>query len=642
MVLRTAATALLFILAAMVAPPVRAETTPVQTAWRLLDYLAVDYRGAVKDGAVASESEYAEMVEFSAAARERIDALPPSAGLADLQRGAADLQAAIAAKASPDDVAATARGLAAGLLKAYPVAIAPTAPPSLERGRALYAEHCASCHGATGAGDGPAAIAAKLDPPPVAFTDGERARERSIFAYVQVLEQGLDGTSMASFADLLPPQDRWAVAAYAASLAFPEGADKAGERLWTADAALRAATNLERLMSLRPAELEAAHGEADGRALAAFLRNHPDATAPAPAGSLSLARGRLDEALAAYRRGDRKAATDLALSAYLDGFEPVEPVLAARDNVLMVRIESAMGALRAGIARDAPVEEVAGQVRSLDGAFAAAERILAEGESSAVSSFLAAFTILLREGLEALLIVVAMIAFLGKAERRDLVPWIHAGWVGALVAGAATWAVATWLIGISGASRELTEGFGSLVAAVVLIWVGIWMHGKSQADAWQHYVRDTLGRVLTRRSAWFLFGLAFVVVYREVFETILFYAAIWSQGQGHAVLGGAGAAVASLAVLAALMMRYSRRLPIGRFFGYSSALMAVLAVVLIGKAAAALQESGFLPVLPLSGAPRIELLGLYPTREGLLAQVVVAGLLIAGFVLNGRRAAARA
>jgi high-affinity iron transporter len=96
---------------------------------------------------------------------------------------------------------------------------------------------------------------------------------------------------------------------------------------------------------------------------------------------------------------------------------------------------------------------------------------------------------LLREGLEALLIVVAMIAFLRKADRADVLPYVHGGWISALLAGVATWIAATFVIGISGASRELTEGFGSLLAAVILLSVGIWMHGKSQADEWQSYIK---------------------------------------------------------------------------------------------------------------------------------------------------------
>ena len=115
-----------------------------------------------------------------------------------------------------------------------------------------------------------------------------------------------------------------------------------------------------------------------------------------------------------------------------------------------------------------------------------------------LSTFLGAFTILLREGLEALLVVIAMIAFLRKAERAEALPYVHGGWVAALVAGAATWAVATYAIGISGASRELTEGFGSLLAAVILLSVGIWMHGKSQAEEWRRYIQEKMQGALSR------------------------------------------------------------------------------------------------------------------------------------------------
>jgi high-affinity iron transporter len=245
-------------------------------------------------------------------------------------------------------------------------------------------------------------------------------------------------------------------------------------------------------------------------------------------------------------------------------------------------------------------------------------------------------TILLREGLEALLIVVAMIAFLKKADRVEALPYVHGGWIVALLAGGATWAAATWLIAISGASRELTEGFGSLIAALVLISVGVWMHGKSKGDAWSAYIKEKMSNALSKRSAWFLFLLAFVVVYREVFETILFYAALWSQGAHLAIVAGGGAAAVGLLAVAWLLLRYSARLPIGKFFSYSSLLIAVLAVVLTGKGVASLQETGLIDIRPAAGVPRLELLGLFPTWESVIAQIVVLAVLIVGFRLTGR------
>ena len=184
---------------------------------------------------------------------------------------------------------------------------------------------------------------------------------------------------------------------------------------------------------------------------------------------------------------------------------------------------------------------------------------------------------------------------------------------------------------ISGASRELTEGFGSLIAAAVLVSVGIWMHGKGQANAWQQYVEEKLTRALSRRSAWFLFLLAFIVVYREVFETILFFTALWSEGAGLALLSGSAVAIAILAAIAVALLRYSRRLPIAQFFSLSSILIAGLAVVLAGKGIAGLQEAGLLDSWPVSGLPRIEILGVYPTREGIVAQLLTLGFMLTGF-----------
>ncbi|PJG47068.1 iron permease [Sphingobium sp. LB126] len=629
--------ALPFLLSAFGISPASAQTAPAQTAWRLLDYIAVDYAEAIKDGQVVSAGEYAEMQEFSATAAKLIGDLPANPAKADLTRQAAALQRNIDAKAPTDTIATSARELAARLIKVYPVPLAPASAPDLARGQALYAQHCASCHGATGDGRGPQAVG--LDPSPIAFRDEARARERSIFALYQVIEQGLDGTSMASFADL-PPADRWALAFYAGSFAYPHQAEAGGEGLWEGDTELRKRFDLEKLVGITPAALASEIGEDKARQLMAYLRRNPEAAVAAQAGgTLALARSRLDEALVAYRRGDHKAATDLALSAYLDGFEPVEAVLSARDNALMVRIEGAMAELRAGIGKREPVEEVRARVATLDGLFVDAETALASNTASATSSFLAAFTILLREGLEALLIVIAMIAFLRKTDRADVLPYVHGGWIAALAAGVATWAAATWLIAISGASRELTEGFGGVFAALVLLWVGIWMHGKSNAQAWQRYIRETLGRALDKRSAWFLFALAFIVVYREVFETILFYASIWNQGDGGAVISGALAAILVLAIVAFVMMRYSRTLPIGKFFAYSAVLIAVLAVVLIGKGSAALQEAGYLPATPWPSFPRNEFIGLFPTRETILAQVAMLVLLVLGFAWNRRETA---
>jgi high-affinity iron transporter len=619
---------LLLAVAACFSVPAAAKPDLVQTTWRLLDYIAIDYREAVSDGRVVNAFEYAEMQEFSKSVAGNVAGLPDSDSKAKLTSRSLQLQSAIAAKSPPAQVAELARGIAVDLLEAHPVPLAPAAVPDMKGVEAVYAQNCASCHGPRG--EGPSGAFAKLDPAPIAFADQDRARERSAFGLYQVITQGLEGTAMQSFASL-PDEQRWALAFHSGRLAFGNAAE--GERLWKADPSIRRRIpDMAALAAITPAALAKQIGEERAFAVIAYLRSNPGAVSAAPAGGrLSLVREKLQQSLLAYRNGDRRSAGDLALTAYLEGFEPVEAVLATRDGDLMTRVERAMSEYRAAIGAGVPEAQLRQRLAALDPMLTDAEAALAPEAATELSTFLGAFAILLREGLEALLVVIAMIAFLRKAERPEVLPYVHGGWVAALVAGGVTWVIATYVVGISGASREMTEGFGALFAAVVLVSVGIWMHGKSQAEEWRRYIQEKMGRALSRGSAWFMFGLAFVVVYREVFETILFYAALWTPDNGGTILAGSLTALVLLAGIAWAMLRYSRKLPITQFFAYSALLIAVLAVVLAGKGIGALQEAGMVPITLLPGMPRITALGIFPTAEAIGAQVLTFLVILYGF-----------
>ena len=619
---------ILLALALCLSVTANAEEPDVRTTWRLLDYIAVDYASAVSEGRVADEFEYREMVEFSDVVARQVAAFPDTKDNQALIRRSDQLRALIANKEPAERVGRFARALAASLLTAYPVPLAPSQAPDLVRARTLFAQNCASCHGA--AGSAPPAAMQALDPPPIDFTDIDRARQRSAFGLYQVITQGLEGTSMASFASL-SDEDRWALAFHAGSIAFEDVAK--GERIWREDDGIRQLVpDLETLAALTPESLAEQIGEDRALAVMAYLRANPDAVGQAnDAGSLAFVRDMLDRSLSAYQAGDREEARELALSAYLDGFEPLEALLATRDGGLMREVEQALGQFRAGIESGADPSELQQLRARIDSLLASAEGALAPEAASEISTFLGAFTILLREGIEALLVVIAMIAFVKKSQRSEVLPYVHGGWIAALLAGVATWVLATYFVSISGASREMTEGIGALLAAVILVSVGIWMHGKSQAEEWRRYIQEKMGKALSRGSAWFLFGLAFVVVYREAFETILFYAALWNPQSSGIILAGALSAVALLALIAWAMLRYSRKLPITQFFRYSAILIAILAVILAGKGVGAFQEAGVLTATFIAGLPRLAELGFFPTVETIGAQLLTLLALIAGF-----------
>ena len=435
----------------------------------------------------------------------------------------------------------------------YPTTTAPAQPPNLAAGAALYAATCAACHVAEGRGDG--AAGAALDPRPADFTQQARADQRSAMSLYDAITRGVDGTSMASFAQR-PAADRWTLAFYVGTLGYRnEGA--AGAALRNRDGGVRALiTTPNDLVRARASQWATTLGIGPARSLIGYLRANPSLVWR-PLRGIALARGRVAASLNAYRAGAPAQAAQLALSAYLDGVEPVEPRLNARDSDLSAQIKTAMAAYRTNLSHGVSLASLTGQAATVDALLARAERVIEMSAGDPTSTFVGALTVLVREGLEALLIVVALLAFLQKAGRRDGARYVHAGWTLALVAGVITWGIARYAISISGAGRELTEGLSSLFAVAVLVVVGLWMHQRSIGDRWQTFLKDKMAAALSRRSAWFLFGLAFVSVYREVFETILFCIALWSEGQGTWLLLGLGAGAVALAAIAWVLLRTS-------------------------------------------------------------------------------------
>ena len=616
----------LVILLALVAAPLLASAQDASTLLHLLDYVAVDYGGAVDNGKVKSADEYKEMREFASQAATRVRALPANPRRAALAAQADALVGLVARKAAPADVAEASRALRRGIVAAYQLRLAPRAAPPLDRAPALYASHCAACHGSAGRGDGPAAKG--LDPAPANFHDLARMRQRSAYGLYNSITLGVSGTSMAPFTQLTD-DDRWALAFYVASLASPAGQTEQGRQLWGAGKERAAFPDLNNVATLSRDEVATQYGEGAAR-VQDYLLAHPEALHPAP---LAYAREQLAAAREAVRRGDRAAAREAAIKAYLEGYELVEAPLANVAPELMRETEREMLELRSAIERGEPADAFARRAQHADDLLAAAQDRLGGGELSGATAFTASLIILLREGLEAILVLAAIVAFVLKTGRREALPWVHAGWIAALVLGALTWAAASFAIEISGANRELTEGITALVAAVMLLYVGYWLHAKSYAEAWSRFLHEQIGRALAKRTLWAMAGVSFLAVYREIFEIVLFYQALWVQAGSsghHAVLAGIAAGAGALAVIGYALLRFSVRLPIGPFFGATAGLLALLAVVFTGHGIAALQEAGVIGVTAFHFRA-IPLLGIYPNSQAMGAQLLALALVAAGF-----------
>lgn len=287
-----------------------------------------------------------------------------------------------------------------------------------------------------------------------------------------------------------------------------------------------------------------------------------------------------------------------------------------------------MRELRSKLQARSPVTDIETAIQDLQSRLLEADRLLNASPLSPLTAFTSAIVILVREGLEALLVVIALVSFLVKTDRKDAVMYIHFGWIGALAAGLMTWWVSHFLLNISGASREITEGVAALVASVILLYVGFWMHDKAHANNWQQFIERQAGKAISSGGLWGLSGLAFIAVYREVFETILFYEALWTQTSGFAkqtVIYGLGAGVILLAAVGIAITRYSKQLPIRQFFSLSAILMFGLAFVLAGKGVSALQEAGWIGSHAISFID-IDVLGIHPYIESLAVQVFILTL----------------
>ena len=609
-----------------VALSARADTT-AQTIVHMLDYMSVDYPQVVKDGKVLNAEEYKEQQEFSARVVELLSKLPAVPQRDTLLNQAQALKARIDSKAPGPDVAKWASDLRWKMIADYQIAVAPRSAPDLKRGAALYTVHCAACHGAEGRGDGPAAKG--LNPVPANFHDRERMMQRSLYGLYSTVTLGVAGTAMNAYGQLTD-EERWALAFYVGALGLDAGK---GETFWKNGRGKAEVGTLRAVATLTDKEVSGKHG-ADIAQVFAWLKANPRVLEAGQEPPIVFSRRLLAESLAAYQSGKREEAQQLALTSYLEGFELVEASLDAVDRTLRQEVETQMIAYRDRMRRGAPVEQVAQSEKRIDEMLAAsAEKLGVEGLSPTTAA-LSAFFILVREGLEALLLVAAIMAFLRKAGRREALPWIHAGWIGALILGLVTWSVAGKLIAISGASRELTEGITALLAAVILLYVGFWMHGKSHAQAWKAFIEQNLGAALRGGTLWALAGVSFLAVYREAFETVLFYQALWQQaGEGArgSVVAGFLGGVVTLAAMAWLILRYSVRLPIGPFFAVCAVLMLLLAVIFTGHGVKALQVAGIATASP-TGAIHLSALGVYPTVETLMAQAIVLLIVIATFV----------
>jgi high-affinity iron transporter len=359
---------------------------------------------------------------------------------------------------------------------------------------------------------------------------------------------------------------------------------------------------------------------------------------------------KLSEMLRLYEIKKFEGALLTARSAYLDSYEMVEIPLRPIDPDFTLEMEIKFAELRNLLQQQAPFREVEGKTIEIRRGLDESERLVSGvGIVAPAIAFSTSFSIIFREGLESALIIGAILTYLQASRNSRFKKHVYYGILIAVVATAATWFVAQYLIEISGANRELIEAIAGLSATAVLFWVSFWVLNKIETKKWIEFVKAKVWKATTTGSVIVFVALAFFTVYREGFETVLFYQAMLSFAKYMElyVIAGLIIGLAVIVGVAILINRLGRRLPLRALFALTMGIGAYMSIAFIGNAVRDLQELGIVSTTPLVGiVPRLDInlatmTGIHPTMESVTAQIVLLAIYLVGslyiLVLKPRR-----
>jgi len=591
----------------------------------LLDYVSQDYAGAVSEGKIISVPEFNEMMEFSGEIVSLFDSVSSKTEVPNqvfIATGLKSLHSSIEKKEPKEVIANTAQQMKKQIMLLHLIDIAPVNYPDITAGQKLYSVHCETCHGKDGAGNGPGAAA--LNPKPTNFLATTAMQYVSPLQVFNTVRLGVQGTSMRAF-DELSDDQAWQIAFYVKSLPYQNQKQFSGDSLENVYNRIKGQISLSELSHLSDIDLESKLPPDEKAIGLASVRLHR------PSGNenttLNIATSYMNEALQLYKNNQINLASQRALLAYLDGVEPVEQQLRAIDANIVNDLESKMNAVRASMKKDNNVQEVEQNVAAAKASIEEASKLIGEQNFTFWFSFLIAASILLREGLEAVLIIVTILSLLKSLKATSAMNWVHGGWITAVALGVASWFFTDYLISFGSQNRELVEAFGSIIAVLILIYVGFWLHNKTEAKKWHQFINTQIKNLLSEKKMFGLAAISFVVVFREAFESILFLSSMQLQvgeDSQNGVWMGAVSSILVVILLAFLLLRFSVHIPIRKLFQYSALMIMIFAIVLAGQAVHAFQEAGYASVTNIPLNFHSAVLGIFPTVETYVAQTAVA------------------
>ncbi len=360
-------------------------------------------------------------------------------------------------------------------------------------------------------------------------------------------------------------------------------------------------------------------------------------------------RASIDETLALIKAGNEEQALAEAKDGYLSHFELVETPLRVADNNLTVEAEFQFAAIRTAIQDGRPIDEIRDQIIELRGMLDGAERAITDaGVGAPALVTTQSFLILFREGFEIVLLLSGLLGYLEAARSPHYIKPILGGVALAAIATVITVLLMPTIFSILPVGREVLEAVVALVAVAVLFYVSFWLIARIEHNRWMEFVRARLWSAISVGSTASLVAVGFTAVYREGFETALFYQSLLSFGEGLGayILLGIGLALVALAGVAVAVFRLGRKLPVRTFMNIAVAMVMATSVAFLGNAVKTLQAADVITYRRTDG-PRLpiflaEATGVWPTVPSLVAQITLSLIYISGalyvFVVRPRLA----
>jgi len=348
---------------------------------------------------------------------------------------------------------------------------------------------------------------------------------------------------------------------------------------------------------------------------------------------------KLDETLRLYKEGKAEGALLTSRSAYLDSYENVEIPLRPIDPDFTLDMEIKFAELRNLMQYGAPFAQVEAKVIEIRRGLDESERLVSgTGIVAPAIAFSTSFSIIFREGLESALIVGAILTYLEASRNERFKKHVYYGIVIAFAATAVTWFVAQFIINMSGASRALIEAIAGVSAVAVLFWVSFWILNKVETKRWIEFVKAKVWKATTTGSVTVFVMLSFFTVYREGFETVLFYQAIisFAEYMEWYVVAGLVAGLVVISGITFVVRKLGRKLPLRVLFGLTMGVGAYMSIAFIGNAVREFQEVGYIQTTHLiDTVPRLDIntaamTGIHPTLETIVAQLVLLCVYLVG------------